>query len=489
MRNSFLVIFFTLFIIACSEENKDLIITLNVSNYSKDYLIFVKDTSGYGLSYYVDTIRIDTDGGFKIRTKSLNSTAFINLQDSTEIRLTIPKILYGKIDVELDMQKPDSITIFGKQAPFIQYYFDQHEYWKNIYYEMADKYPELASRNNQSPIYHALQDTITQLRMQYLYDYFENVNIADKKKFIDEEYNSLLYSNLYYRMSGQPAQIINSLAFYQQSKAENDKILTYSDKVDFSDANLLSITSFKDFVNDFIMNAVRVENPDSDISSYEFYLRNGLNVIEKWFDSPQIRILQKIIFIDYLVETAKIFKGNLNIYEYQKVIENLRKNEFAKNYCDVLDQKLQELNKSLTKLSPGVIAPDFELQDKQGKIYKLSDFENQIMIIDVWASWCGKCISSFPAWNSLVEKYSKKENIHFMTVSADDSPEKWQSTLQKYKPNGIQLYVGEKGFDSQFIKSFEIVAIPQCIIIDQESKIISIVTSIKDIEKALQDIE
>lgn len=489
MRNRLTVILFAIFVIACSKENKDLTINLNVANYSKDYLAFVKDTLGYGLSYYADTIRNDENGNFKIKSEPLNFDAFIILQDSTDVRITIPKAVNSKIDIEVDMLKPDSINIFGKQALFIKYYFDQLEYWKRIYYKMAEKHTELASRNNQSLIYHVVQDTITELRMQYLYDYFKNINIANKKEFIDEEYNSLLYSNLYYRMSGQPAKIINSFAFYQQHHSEENNILTYSDKVDLSDANLLSITSFKDFVNDFIMNVVRVENPEGDFSSYEFYLHNGLVVIDKLVEDPQCNTLQKIIFIDYLIETAKIFKGNLNIYEYQMAIENLRKDENAKNYCDALDLKLQELNKSLAKLSPGVTAPDFELQDKQGKIYKVSDFENQIIIIDVWASWCGNCISSFPEWNNLNEKYSTKNNFHFVSVCADDNPDKWQKTIQEYEPKGQQLYVGTKGFDSQFIKSFDIVAIPQCIIIDNQGKIISIVTSVSDIEKTLQNIE
>ena len=490
MRNRISVILFAFIVIACSKENKYLTINLNVSNYSKDYLTFVKDTIGYGLSYYTDTIRIDNNGNFKIKTKPLNSNALIILQDSIDVRLTIPKAVNSKIDIEIDMLKPDSIKIIGKQAPFIKYIQDQQKYWKKIYYEKANRHTELASQNNQSPIYHAVQDTITELRMRYLYDYFKNINIANKKEFIDEEYNSLLYSNLYYRMSGQAAKIINSLAFYQQTNASQEKnILTYSDKVNFSNTNLLSITTYRDFVNDFIMNAVRVENPEGDFSSYEFYLRNGLIVIDKWFEIPQINTIQKIIFINYLIETAKIFKGHLNIYEYQMAIENLRINDFAKNYCNVLDEKLHQINESLVKFSPGVKAPDFELKDKVGKIYKLSDFRNQILIIDVWASWCGKCISSFPTWNSLVENYSENKNIHFLTVNADDNPEKWQTSLEKYKPKGQQLYVGEKGFNSQFIKSFEIVAIPQCIFIDQEGKIISIVTSVTDIEKTIQEIE
>lgn len=487
MRNRISAILFAFILIACSKENKDFTINLNVSNYSKDYLTFVKDTIGYGLSYFADTIKIDNNGNFKIKTKHLHSNAVILLQDSTDVRITIPKAVNSKIDIELDILNPDSIKIFGNQAPFIKYLQDQQEYWKKIYYEKANRHKELASLNNQSPIYHAVQDTITELRMQYLYDYFKNINIANKKEFVDEEYNSLLYSNLYYRMSGQAAKIINSLAFYQRPNASQEgNILTYSDKVNFSNTNLLSISTYRDFVDDFIMNAVRVENPQGDFSSYEFYLHNGLIVIDKWFKTPKVSTIGKIIFINYLIETAKIFKSSLNIYEYQMAIENLRKNEFAKKYCNVLDQKLHQTNNSLVKFSPGVTAPDFELQDKHGKIYKLSDFENQILIVDVWASWCGKCISSFPEWNNLNEKYSAKKDFHFVSVCADDNLDKWQKTLQKYEPKGQQLYVGTKGFDSQFIKSFEIVAIPQCIIIDNEGKIISIVTSVSDIEKTLQ---
>src|SRR5690606_36921099 len=155
-------------------------------------------------------------------------------------------------------------------------------------------------------------------------------------------------------------------------------------------------------------------------------------------------------------------------------------------YCKVLDLKLEEINKNRIKLSKGAIAPNFELQDNLGNIYRLSDFENKILIIDVWASWCGKCISSFPEWNSLIEKYSKNDNMHFVTVCADNNASKWQETLRKYKPKGQQLYVGVKGFDSQFMKSFEIVAIPQYIVIDKESKIVAIETSITDIGKTLQ---
>ena len=489
MRYRITLILIAIISFSCSRKDENLTINLNVSNYSKDYLIFAKDTLGYELSVTTDTIWINTDGNFKITTKHLKSKSLILLEDSTNIRLTIPKTLNSNITFKVDMLRPDSVEVFGKQALFIRYFQDQQKYWEKIYYEMIDKHKAFAKGNKRSHVYHAVQDTITELRMQFLINYFNNSNIESKQEFIDDEYNSLLYSNLFYRMSGQDNGIINSLFFYHQSEENGNNVITYSDKVDFSNKDLLSISSFKRFVNEFIMSAVRVENPKGDFSSFEFYLHNGLIVIDTWFKEPHINTLYKIVFVDYLVETAKIFKGKLNVYEFQIVIENLRKHEFAEPYLDILDYKLHETNKLLVKLSPGVNAPDFELHDEYGEIYKLSDFENELLIIDVWASWCSNCVATFPKWNSLIDKYSINKNIHFVSVCADDNQNKWYKTIQKYKPKGKHLYVGTKGFDSKFIKSFEIVAIPQYIIIDKESKIISITTSIMDVEKALENIK
>jgi cytochrome oxidase Cu insertion factor (SCO1/SenC/PrrC family) len=35
------------------------------------------------------------------------------------------------------------------------------------------------------------------------------------------------------------------------------------------------------------------------------------------------------------------------------------------------------------------IAPNFELEDSQGKTIRLSDFKGKVVILDFWATWCG----------------------------------------------------------------------------------------------------
>jgi thiol-disulfide isomerase/thioredoxin len=482
MKNIIKFIFLACLLSACEEEPKKIQISGEILNNKNDFVLFVKDSTGIGLSTIIDTIKIDSKGNFSFDSNILKSDGLFVFNETQPLRLLIPKELTTSIKIDLNLLKPDSIKIIGKQADFINYYIDQQKYWMKLEKSMSDKHSVLASRNTSDINYYLIQDTITQFRIKYLEKYFTDSKIINQSRFVNSQKNSLIYSNLYYRMSGKSPDIVEKLKFYSKS----DEILNYSDIVDFSDKNLFANREYVNFTNDVIMSIVRFENPEKDLSSYELYLYKGFSVIDNLYKNSETNYLQKVVFLNHLISTAKIFKNSINISEFQNTINSLKKQKNNSN-LELIEYQLRQVENSMAKFSVGKKAPDFEIENIDGKKYKSSDFANKIVFIDVWASWCGPCISSFPKWNKLIKDYSHNNEFSFLTVSLDNDKSKWTKALEKLNLSGLKLYAGSKAFDSQFATSFEIKSLPSYIVIDAKGNMISVSSSINDFENIIKN--
>ncbi len=351
-----------------------------------------------------------------------------------------------------------------------------------IYEDFARRHPVLAQSDNQKEEYHLIQDTITQLRISFLENYFEGLQIKNQSEFIEYEKNSLIYSNLFYRMSGQEKEIIKNLSFYNEST--NDSLsLTFSDQVDFSKKSLFTVDFYREFIIDFLMNDIRLHSSDDNVSSYEFFLNKGLKRIDVWFKTPETNSLAKVIFINDLLLKAKIFNAQVDVNEIRRTIKDLEKDPLVNNYLPILNEAFDDLKQSMSKLSTGSKAPEFNLVDKNDQTFTFSDTSEKIVIIDVWASWCKPCIAAFPKWNNLVLRNQNNNNIEFLTISVDDTKERWKKGMEKHSLEGIHLYAGEGGFKSVFAKDYNIKALPHYIAIDENGRILTVTSSFSDISK------
>src|SRR5437773_12349678 len=54
-------------------------------------------------------------------------------------------------------------------------------------------------------------------------------------------------------------------------------------------------------------------------------------------------------------------------------------------------------------LTVGKIAPEFELPQLLDKGVRLSDFRGQVVVLNVWATWCKPCREEMPCMESLYE--------------------------------------------------------------------------------------
>ncbi|WP_416864731.1 MAG: TlpA family protein disulfide reductase [Imperialibacter sp.] len=484
IRIKIVVVIVAIFQIGCAQEERQFSISGTISNYPNEFAFFVRDTVGYGLSTVIDTLRINEKGEFAITIGRLNINSLLVFDGKKQLRVTIPKALTKPVNFTIDYLKRDSIAVTGEQADFVRFYIDQRKYWIDIDREMAAKFPEFASNDLRSSIYHAVQDTITELRIQYLDDYFKDSHLPNQENFISLERSDLMYTAMHFRMSGQPDDIVKQFRFYQEPDESQKTQMIYSDQVDLSDTSAFAALYYREFANFFIPAVVRFENPDIYFSPKN-NLEKGMEIIDRYYISPEASRLQKIIYVNDLMVKAQRQKGEVDVSRFQKAIQELAGDGSQDVYIYVLQSNLLQLAEVASKFSKGAPAPNFRLSNVDGAHLELADFKNKTILIDVWASWCGPCFSSFPKWNSMVEKYLESDSIEFLSVSIDEDQSKWIDALGKRDLRGMALYACADGFKSPFARDYQISAIPQYISIDGQGNILAVTPFIEDFKKIL----
>ena len=51
-------------------------------------------------------------------------------------------------------------------------------------------------------------------------------------------------------------------------------------------------------------------------------------------------------------------------------------------------------------------APDFELMLIDGETFRLSEQRGKVVLINIWATWCGPCVAEMPEIDQLASDYA-----------------------------------------------------------------------------------
>lgn len=65
----------------------------------------------------------------------------------------------------------------------------------------------------------------------------------------------------------------------------------------------------------------------------------------------------------------------------------------------------------------GTMAPDLAFSDADGQTIRLSDFEGQPLLVNLWATWCAPCIREMPTLDALADR--KDGTLKILTISQD----------------------------------------------------------------------
>jgi len=117
-------------------------------------------------------------------------------------------------------------------------------------------------------------------------------------------------------------------------------------------------------------------------------------------------------------------------------------------------------------------AKAFNLPDLfSSKNYDISNFKGEVILLNLWASWCKGCKNEMPEFFDLQKQY--KNGFKIITVSVDNQKDNASHFLKQiaqkkgYKIPLIALYDKEK----KMAKSYECEALPSSYLIDKNGVI------------------
>ena len=70
----------------------------------------------------------------------------------------------------------------------------------------------------------------------------------------------------------------------------------------------------------------------------------------------------------------------------------------------------------------GAKAPDFTAYDMDGKPVHLSDYAGKVVLVNIWATWCGPCRAEMPSMERLYKALGDEPDFKIMAVSVDAAP-------------------------------------------------------------------
>jgi thiol-disulfide isomerase/thioredoxin len=150
-----------------------------------------------------------------------------------------------------------------------------------------------------------------------------------------------------------------------------------------------------------------------------------------------------------------------------ETVKNGRMKGFYQNVIDQVEAQKKAEEEAAKKQAAGVVAPDFTLNDINGKPLALSSLKGKYVILDFWGSWCGWCIKGFPEMKNYYNKYKGKFEI--LGIDCNDTEQKWKDAVKKNELPWLHVYNPRT---SKVLADYGIQGFPTKIIVGPDGKIV-----------------
>jgi thiol-disulfide isomerase/thioredoxin len=145
-----------------------------------------------------------------------------------------------------------------------------------------------------------------------------------------------------------------------------------------------------------------------------------------------------------------------------------------------ISKKIKDYLISLESCGIGKPFVDCELVNPEDKRITISSLKGKCFLIEFWTTWCGPCRGELPTLSKAYDKYRVK-GFEIISISLDNSTQKWKDVVQMQKVNWIQTIIKNperyKGylapFESDVAKAYAVLRVPSNYLVSSDGLIIA----------------
>jgi thiol-disulfide isomerase/thioredoxin len=275
-----------------------------------------------------------------------------------------------------------------------------------------------------------------------------------------------------------------ALAFLQKNHIKSDQLVP---AVQF----LLQRT---DPASEAFLRQVLKDNPHSKVQGQAcFALAESRTALAKAIDnlkkSPQMLPLYQRSLgkdaVDKMLATdpKKLAKETAELY--QQVADKYADLEIQRGPKKVkLGDRAKQVLFVLNNLQVGQEAPDIESVNLDGKKVSLKSLRGKVVVLDIWASWCGPCRQMIPHERELVKRLEGKPFV-LVGINADAQKETLTKFLEKEPMPWTHWYNGAAG---GILSTWNVEYFPTIYVIDAKGVIRYKDVRGQDMDKAVDEL-
>jgi peroxiredoxin len=113
--------------------------------------------------------------------------------------------------------------------------------------------------------------------------------------------------------------------------------------------------------------------------------------------------------------------------------------------------------------------PAYQALDLQGREVSFADKEGQVVLVNVWATWCGPCRVEMPSIQASYERF-RDRGFDVLAVSIDAGPGSRAKVQEFVEELGLEFTVLIDP-DARITRVLQTVGVPETFVLDREGRI------------------